>query len=207
MPTHRHRPRETTPARSRGPKTPDHHHRSQPLPRASLPAPTRAAPARTFEISYSKRNTPSGDAGSTSPAPAGVLRTATRRRGAASTTARHRRAAAGATAAWRGPRTARGAVAVVVILVVVVVVVNIASCARARVASASSKSLRLRPSVQTSMRENAHSCAIRASTATRTRVAWRKRSHRVRSPRSPSRVDRASRDGGASARAPVDRTL
>ena len=133
MPTHRHRPRETTPARSRGPKTPDHHHRSQPLPRASLPAPTRAAPARTFEISYSKRNTPSGDADSTSPAPAGVLRTATRRRGAAST-ARHRRAAAGATVAWRGPRTAREAVAVIVIVVVVVVVVNIVVvCVRARV--------------------------------------------------------------------------
>ena len=204
--THRHRPREPTPARSRGPKTPDHHHHhSRPLPARIAPRARRAAPARTFEISYSKRNTPSGDAGSTSPAPAGVLRTATRRRGAAST-ARHRRAAAGATAAWRGPRTARGAVAVVVILVVVIVV-NIASCARARVASSSSKSMRLRPSVQTSMRENAHSCAIRASTATRTRVAWRKRSHRVRSARSTSRADRASRDGGASARAPVDISL
>jgi len=200
MPTHRHRPRETTPARSRGPKTPDHHHRSQPLPRASLPAPARAAPARTFEISYSKRNTPSGDADSTSPAPAGVLRTATRRRGAAST-ARHRRAAAGATVAWRGPRTAREAVAVIVIVVVVVVVVNIVVvvCARARVASAPSMRC-----VSDIMRENAHSCASRGSTATRTRGASRTRVHRVRSPRATSRADRASRDGGASVRAPVD---
>ncbi len=173
--THRHRPREPTPARSRGPKTPDHHHHhSRPLPARIAPRARRAAPARTFEISYSKRNTPSGDAGSTSPAPAGVLRTATRRRGAAST-ARHRRAAAGATAAWRGPRTARGAVAVVVILVVVIVV-NIASCARARVASSSSKSMRLRPSVQTS-------CAkmrIRARFARRLRRERASRGENVR---------------------------